>query len=383
MSDSEPDFDDPRFLIDVPTTVPQEISYTEKRKRKLIESEIKGRNKSRKQLEEEQREIGLSENLLNKASRGGGENKALRMMQAMGFKPGDSLGKQDQPTPKFSSGGFAKASFSPSIGTSSASSSSTPTVESEMKEDIRPKGTNEPIKFQIRTGRTGLGIPQKVPTAPQFTSSSSSTASSSQTPQFQIDSTPLPSLSTFLSHIRSTITSKKAYGILKSCRRTLEELDRRNGVEENVMWFDPDELEREENVYKNKALFEKLDKEVESASDNEEEDRSEKRKEKSELDYLRGKNQEVVELDEEREEREREMNEEEEKKERERRDKKMEEGLRKEEREEWFKMDVETRLALTLAYLRHHYHYCFYCGCQYNDQKDLEENCPGTEEEDH
>lgn len=71
----------------------------------------------------------------------------------MGFKPGDSLGKQDQPTPKFSSGGFAKASFSPSIGTSSTSSSSIPIIESETKEDIRPKGTNEPIKFQIRTGK--------------------------------------------------------------------------------------------------------------------------------------------------------------------------------------------------------------------------------------
>ena len=25
--------------------------------------------------------------------------------------------------------------------------------------------------------------------------------------------------------------------------------------------------------------------------------------------------------------------------------------------------------------------YCFWCGCQYNDAEDLEENCPGTEEE--
>jgi len=27
--------------------------------------------------------------------------------------------------------------------------------------------------------------------------------------------------------------------------------------------------------------------------------------------------------------------------------------------------------------------YCFWCGTQYDDEKDLEENCPGTEEDDH
>jgi len=96
MSDSEPDFDDPRFLIDVPSTDPSELSYTEKRKRKLKESEFKGRNKSRKQLEEEQRAIGLSNNLLDKAQKeqdsikgggGGGENKAFKMMQSVPIRP--------------------------------------------------------------------------------------------------------------------------------------------------------------------------------------------------------------------------------------------------------------------------------------------------------
>lgn len=92
MSDSEPDFDDPRFLIDVPSTDPSELSYTEKRKRKLKESELKGRNKSRKQLEEEQRAIGLSNNLLDKAQREqdsikGGENKAFKMMQSVPIRP--------------------------------------------------------------------------------------------------------------------------------------------------------------------------------------------------------------------------------------------------------------------------------------------------------
>jgi len=128
------------------------------------------------------------------------------------------------------------------------------------------------------------------------------------------------------------------------------------------MWFDPDEVEREEREFKNKRLFERLDKEVEESSEEEEAidgddetttGRKEKRKEKSELDYLRGKSDTVVDDPEDervRHEMETEM------KEKERREQKSREhGLKKEEKEEWFSMDVSTRLALTLSYLRHYY----------------------------
>lgn len=85
MSDSEPDFDDPRFLLDLPTQPQTELSYTERRKRKQIESELKGRNKSRKQTEQEKRDEGLQNSLLDKAERDqqgtGGESKALKMMK--------------------------------------------------------------------------------------------------------------------------------------------------------------------------------------------------------------------------------------------------------------------------------------------------------------
>ncbi|GAA5844351.1 hypothetical protein JCM3766R1_002917 [Sporobolomyces carnicolor] len=82
MSDSEPDFDDPRFLVDVPeTSNDHELTYHDRRKRKLIESERKGRTKSRVQLEQEQREIGLSENLVENAHE---DNKALNMMKRVG-----------------------------------------------------------------------------------------------------------------------------------------------------------------------------------------------------------------------------------------------------------------------------------------------------------
>ena len=46
--------------------------------------------------------------------------------------------------------------------------------------------------------------------------------------------------------------------------------------------------------------------------------------------------------------------------------------------------DYQAMLALRVKKLRQTpYFFCFYCGCKYTDEKDLLENCPGTEEKDH
>lgn len=86
LSDSDVDFDDPRFLVDTPSTSSAPLSYQDRRKRKLIESEEKGRAKSRKQLEEEKREVGLRTDLIQRAKEDeerGGESKAFRMMRSV------------------------------------------------------------------------------------------------------------------------------------------------------------------------------------------------------------------------------------------------------------------------------------------------------------
>jgi hypothetical protein len=75
-------------------------TYSEKRKEALRKSRFKNeqnRTKSRRQLELESREEGLSKSLFeraedDKASGHGPENKALSMMIRMGFKPGQALG---------------------------------------------------------------------------------------------------------------------------------------------------------------------------------------------------------------------------------------------------------------------------------------------------
>src|ERR1700761_5037403 len=88
-----------KFLIN--TAEPQKPkTYGEKRKEALYKSRLKNeqnRTKSRRQLEIESREEGLSKSLFeraedDKASGHGSENKALSMMMKMGFKPGQALG---------------------------------------------------------------------------------------------------------------------------------------------------------------------------------------------------------------------------------------------------------------------------------------------------
>ena len=88
-----------KFLLN--TAEPQKPkTYSEKRKEALYRSRLKNeqnRAKSRRQLELESREEGLSKSLFeraedDKAAGHGSENKALSMMMKMGFKPGQALG---------------------------------------------------------------------------------------------------------------------------------------------------------------------------------------------------------------------------------------------------------------------------------------------------
>lgn len=99
MSDEEDDYLSDKFLLadDVKSSKPK--TYAELRKEALKRGQIKNtenRTKSRKQLELESREDGLSKSLFDRANEdeqaGFGNNKALGMMLKMGFKPGSSLG---------------------------------------------------------------------------------------------------------------------------------------------------------------------------------------------------------------------------------------------------------------------------------------------------
>ncbi|KAG1146966.1 hypothetical protein G6F61_009185 [Rhizopus arrhizus] len=46
-------------------------------------------------------------------------------------------------------------------------------------------------------------------------------------------------------------------------------------------------------------------------------------------------------------------------------------------------LPLDEKVEKLINYLREKYYYCFWCRAKYEDQKDLDENCPGTDEEDH
>ncbi|GAA6053020.1 hypothetical protein JCM3770_002386 [Rhodotorula araucariae] len=378
------DFDDPRFLQLAASAAPpsSELSYAERRKRQRIRAEDKGRSKSRKQEEEEARNEGLGTNLIQRAEDDGGDSAALKMMKSMGYKPGDALGRQADASAASTTGGgagpsrgglgFARASFAPiDTGAGSSTEGSPAPREAEA-----PKARTEPIRFAMRTGRTGLGVPQPSRLKPYLSvpSSSSGTAASS----VNADPSTLPDLAGYLSHLKSTVDERRAHGLLRALRRTCEELDRRAGETESYMWRDPDDEARDADKKRRRKAFDRIDHELESDEDKEAafgEAAKSGRQGRGELAYERGTSGTVVDVDED------------------------DEGMAEtggdaqaavptqrdeaDEADEWFAMDVRSRLALMLTYLRNKYHYCFWCGCQYNDANDLAENCPGAEEEEH
>ncbi|CAG8538640.1 3530_t:CDS:2 [Diversispora eburnea] len=53
------------------------------------------------------------------------------------------------------------------------------------------------------------------------------------------------------------------------------------------------------------------------------------------------------------------------------------------EEEEFEKLETNEKLDIILTYLRNRYHYCFWCGSDYDSAEELLRECPGTKEEDH
>jgi hypothetical protein len=114
MADEEEDYLSDKFLAQLtPNTQPSfSKSYAERRKEAQRRAEIRnlaGRTKSRKELDKEAMETlkeGMNTSLFEKeklaAAEGGTQSKAMKMMSKMGFKPGQTLGKQEE-LPKASS----------------------------------------------------------------------------------------------------------------------------------------------------------------------------------------------------------------------------------------------------------------------------------------
>jgi len=157
LDDDDDDYLSDKFLTNTSAnTTTKPTTYSQIRKEAQKKAQLKNeqnRHKSRRQLELESREEGLSKSLFERAKEEedsglvGSSNKALSIMMKMGFKPGQSLGnvgqdahgEQSPTTPATPQG-------SPSIGENTKDPSPAhPTV-------AHPKHKTEPLPIQEWAG---------------------------------------------------------------------------------------------------------------------------------------------------------------------------------------------------------------------------------------
>lgn len=102
----EDDYLSEKFLVET-ATASKPTTYSQLRHEAKRKSQLKNernKQKSRRQLELEAREEGLSKSLFERAQEEeaaglSAGNKALSIMMKMGFKPGQSLGTKEEPSP--------------------------------------------------------------------------------------------------------------------------------------------------------------------------------------------------------------------------------------------------------------------------------------------
>ncbi|PLW09619.1 hypothetical protein PCANC_24952 [Puccinia coronata f. sp. avenae] len=291
LEEEEEDFMSDRFLKQITESAPpvsdSSKTYSEKRKRKLLEVSKTHQKRSRAHREMEAREEGLSRNLIRTAAQPDNpqpetHSKAFQMMLKMGFQPGTSLG---------------------------VSTTSNP--------------SNEPITIIPKSDRAGIGITPKPLSAaklPRLLFGAGGKLNLTVEEAAQREA--------FLSASRTRFDGRKVDAILGRACRTCEELDRRRGLESNIFWTaQPSQDERESRLTT-------LDKLVSENSDNDHDDL---------LDH----------------------------------------DAHIEEQQNWLALEPSTRLSCTLGYLREEYFYCIWCGCQYESLEELNQECPGEEEDDH
>lgn len=358
----EDDYLSDKFLVQVAAeSAPK--TYAQRRREALKQSQVKNeqnRMKSRRQREQESREEGLSKSLFERAQeeeKAVGGSKALGIMMKMGFKVGQSLGKTEDSPPKTTVPlpGPSLSEDESERGTSRAQSES-----ADLGEDLKgkPRHKVEPLPLNEWQGKKGIGLGKRArsPSAADRLAKMAKMAEAA-------------SHESFRDRARREYEERRAEGRLSSARQTCLTLDETAGdLTFNVLCLDPNDPD-----FIPKGLMDALSIHtlhvpplcsalgdashaarlraqmaadsllpVTSLDENEDTDDSET------PTTVKQFPQEVI-----------------------------------EEAVYFLRLGPRDRLKLLLDYLRGKYSYCFWCGTQYEDAIDLEQNCPGPEEDDH
>ncbi|EOR04945.1 Coiled-coil domain-containing protein 75 [Wallemia ichthyophaga EXF-994] len=307
-------------------------TYGEMRLQALKQSEDKnmaGRIVSKKQRERETIEEGLERNIIKEAGEeGDSSNKALNMMIKMGFKPGQSLGKREHDVVD-------------EVGNESENG------PEHAGEHTHPqkKAHVEPVKPYFLDGRSGIGV-QRVVSSKQI---SEAAAASSALMENQQDF-----------RVRKTFeaNARKSEGVLRQLRTTIKNADEDLEIKFNVFWINPydvdtyppfilsEDVQPVQHTYNNESLAKQL-KEQMQHDKLRNEDIDEDVNDNS-VENISDVDPEVV-----------------------------------QQCKDFIKLDPIVRLRFTQEYAREVHSYCFWCGCKYQSKQDMNENCPGFDEDDH
>lgn len=348
--------DDDDYLSDkflVNTDEPQKPkTYSEKRKEALFKSRLKNdlnRTKSRRQLELESREEGLSKSLFERAedetSGRGSENKALSMMMRMGFKPGQALG-----VTAHADEGSANPSSSPSPPpldpTRTPQRDISPLQETSATQTERQ--LVNPLPLNEWSGRKGIGLGKRAPSPNEL---ERLTKAAKVTEEADKES--------FRDRTRREFEQRRAEARLAPAQLTCASLDERAGKEFNVFWLNPTNPESFPA-----GLMEALSETVAPVW----------RGEGSIEERLRTQMQAdmLVPLDDDRDPPKD-------------ADPKTAPWAPEtiEEAAQFLYLNPMERLSRVLQYLRAEYHYCFWCGTQYKSADEMADECPGPDEDMH
>ncbi|KAI0346744.1 hypothetical protein BDW22DRAFT_1322252 [Trametopsis cervina] len=358
MSDDEDDYLSDKFLAQAASSssASSAKTYSDRRKEAQRLAAIKNeqnRRKSRRQLELESREEGLSTSLFERAKNeeaegGAPKNKALAMMMKMGFKPGQSLGQSD-------------AATKPEPPKAPEAPIPEPLVEHALdKESNTPeerKHRTVPLPLNEWTGKKGIGLGNKRAASPNAAERLAKMAKMED----QRDHTD------FRDRARQEYEERRAEGRLVPAQSTCITLDEKAGREFNVLWLNPsnpdsfpeglvDALEDPEVLFALKR----------QQHDGGIEGRLRARMQADALQPLKSSLEEDG-VDDAKAD----LN----------KTPYSEEDLK--EAAQFLRLGAKDRLQLVLDYLRRRYAYCFWCGTEYDDQDDLEEHCPGPDEDAH
>ncbi|KAG6880288.1 hypothetical protein C0992_000065 [Termitomyces sp. T32_za158] len=219
MSGDEDDYLSDKFLNPESSTSAQPKTYAQLRKEAEKQSRLKNeqnRVKSRRQRELEAREEGLNKSLFERAKEEedagiSSGNKALSMMKKMGFKPGQALGKTEEPEVK------------PAQDSHAPAPESTPPLSGHIV---------KPIPLNEWQGKKGIGLNKRA------ASPSTSAERAAKMAKMAKEAEEV-SHQDYRNRSRREYEEKRAEGRLGPAQRTCITLDEQAGKTFHVLWLNP------------------------------------------------------------------------------------------------------------------------------------------------